>query len=125
MPETRRFPPPPSEDNMTPDRPTSLEEAQAMLRAAIPGIVKSMRQVATDTNTSATERLKAVELLMRVISGPVGRPAEQTDIDAGREAHTAVLEAVPLVEAIGRSHKSARLRSKALKLANRIDGLKG
>jgi hypothetical protein len=96
---------------------------QDMLIGSVPRIVESMGEMATRPKTSATNRLQAIEILLRIAVGPSGRPREQTDIVASADASTALSRAVPFLDEIVKSHTSARIRTRALKLAVRISNL--
>jgi hypothetical protein len=95
---------------------TYAEKMQTIIRPTIPAVVKSMGEVATNANTSATTRLKAIELLLRVAIGPSTRPSEPSDVVNGRNARTALSRALPFLEQIVTTHKSPRMRLKAAKL---------
>jgi hypothetical protein len=96
---------------------------QNILIGSVPRIVESMGEMATKPETSATNRLHAVEILLRIAPGPSGRPSEDTDIVAADNARTALSRAVPFLVEIVNSHTSARIRARARKLAGRIGNL--
>lgn len=87
-------------------------------------LVKNMSKVATDSHAAPRERLKAIELLVRVAVGPSKRPALDSDVVAGREALNALLDAPIYLRQIIRSTRSERVRSRVAELAIRIDNLK-
>jgi hypothetical protein len=99
---------------------TTHNELQTMIRATIPGTVKSMGEIATAAKASATNRLKAIELLLRVAWGPTNRPSEPSDVVNQRNARTALSRAEPFLQQIITSHKSRRIRAQAAKLADSI-----
>jgi len=63
---------------------------------ALPAIVKSMGKIATDANASATNRLEAMGILLRVVRGPNNCAA---DIATGRDAQIALSDAAPFLGA--------------------------
>jgi hypothetical protein len=95
-------------------------EVQKIMDDALPAIVKSMGKIATDANASATNRLEAMGILLRVVRGPNNCAA---DIAAGRDAQIALSDAAPLLEQIVKSHKSKRIRWRAAKLTSHISRL--
>jgi hypothetical protein len=95
-------------------------EVQKIMNDALPAIVKSMGKIATDANASATNRLEAIGILLRVVRGPNNCAA---DIVAARDARIALSEADPFLEQIFESHKSRRIRARATKLAGHISKL--
>lgn len=95
-------------------------EVQAALRRAIPGIVTSMGKDATDPETAPTKRMQAMDILLRVAVGPSGRPADEADAAAARDARGALSRALPLLEQAIKTSKSARIVSRASKLVERI-----
>ena len=48
-------------------------EVQKIMRDALPNIVKNMGKIAIDANASATNRLEAMGVLLRVVRGPNNR----------------------------------------------------
>jgi hypothetical protein len=94
-------------------------EVQKIMDDALPAIVKNMRKIATDANASATNRLEAIGVLLRVVRGPNNCTA---DIAAGRDAQVALSDAGPFLEQV-KSHKSKRIRARAIKLASHISKL--
>jgi hypothetical protein len=95
-------------------------EVQKIMDDALPAIVKNMRKIATDANASATNRLEAIGVLLRVVRGPNNCTA---DIAAGRDAQVALSDAGPFLEQIVKSHKSKLIRARAIKLASHISKL--
>jgi len=95
-------------------------EVQKIMDDALPAIVKSMGKIATDANASATNRLEAMGILLRVVRGPNNCAA---DIAAGRDAQIALSDAAPFLEQIVKSHKSKRIRWRAAKLTSHISRL--
>ena len=95
-------------------------EVQKIMRDALPSIVKNMGKIATDTNASATHRLKAMGVLLRVVRGLNNCAA---DIATSRDARIALSDAAPFLEQIAKSHKSKRIRVRATKLASHISKL--
>jgi hypothetical protein len=95
-------------------------EVQKIMDDALPAIVKSMAKIATDANASATNRLEAMGILLRVVRGPNNCAA---DIAAGRDAQIALSDAAPFLEQIVKSHKSKRIRWRAAKLTSHISRL--
>jgi hypothetical protein len=95
-------------------------EVQKIMDDALPAIVKSMGKIATDANASATNRLEAMGILLRVVRGPNNCAA---DIAAGRDAQIALSDAAAFLEQIAKSHKSKRIRWRAAKLTNHISRL--
>lgn len=87
-------------------------------------LVKNMSKVATDSRAASRERLKAMELLLRVAVGPSKRPALDSDVVAGRKALNALSHAPIYLRQIITSTRSERIRSRAAELAIRIDNLK-
>ena len=81
-------------------------EVQKIMRDALPGVVKSMGKIATDANASATKRLEAMGVLLRVVRGPNHRAADSAEIAAGHDARIALSDAAPFLEQIVKSHKS-------------------
>jgi hypothetical protein len=66
-----------------------------------------------DPKTSATNRLKYVEMAIRLFYGPIGRPETESDSKNARDAATMLRKVVPELEKIRREHRSERLRWKA------------
>jgi hypothetical protein len=98
-------------------------DVQKIMRDALPGVVKSMGKIATDANASATKRLEAMGVLLRVVRGPNHRAADSAEIAAGHDARVALSDAAPFLEQIVKSHKSKRVRSRAAKLTSHISKL--
>ena len=95
-------------------------EVQKIMDDALPAIVKSMGKIATDANASATNRLEAMGILLRVVRGPNNCAA---DIPAGRDAQIALSDAAPFLKQIVRSHKSKHIRARATTLTRHISKL--
>jgi hypothetical protein len=87
-------------------------------------MVKSMSKIATDPNAEETQRLTAMELLVRVATGPSNRVADDMDIIAGHDARNAILAAAPFLQQIIKSTESRQILSRALELAVRFRRLK-
>jgi hypothetical protein len=102
---------------------TIEEEVQKIFREALPGAVKSLGEIAADPNASATNRLHAIGLLLHFAVGPGDRPAHPLEIVAAHDARAVLSNAVPFLEQAAKSHKSARIRLRAAKLANLIGKL--
>jgi hypothetical protein len=90
---------------------TTDREVQARLQALRLEAFKACCKMVTEPNTAATNRLKGVELLLRVARGPSEPSA--------REARTALALSVPFLDQIAKSHTSERIRSRATRLADR------
>jgi hypothetical protein len=95
-------------------------EVQKIMRDALPNIVKNMGKIAIDANASATNRLEAMRVLLRVVRGPNNCAA---DIVASRDARIALSDSAPFLEQIVKSHESKRIRARATKLAKHISKL--
>jgi aspartokinase-like uncharacterized kinase len=67
-------------------------EVQKIMRDALPNIVKNMGKIAIDANASATNRLEAMRVLLRVVRGPNNCAA---DIVASRDARIALSDSAP------------------------------
>jgi hypothetical protein len=94
------------------------------VRAELSVLVKNMSKVATDSDAAPRERLKAIELMLRIAIGPSKRPALDSDVVAGRNALNALSDATICLRQIITSTKSERVRSRAAELAIRIANLK-
>jgi hypothetical protein len=81
-------------------------EVQKIMDDALPAIVKSMGKIATDANASATNRLEAMGILLRVVRGPNNCAA---DIAAGRDAQIALSDAAPFLEQIANPNYAAQV----------------
>jgi len=90
-------------------------QVQAMLQEAIPLAIDSLSKTAISPKTSPTERLKSIELLLRVAN---------SDSSFGSNARSVLSEAVPFLEKIIKSHPSRRVLLGAIKEALRIAKLK-
>jgi hypothetical protein len=90
---------------------------KAALRADRLAVVKNMSKVASDPNAAAIERLRAMELLLRIAMGPSNRPADDVDVVAAREARNALSNASLSLEQIIRSRRPGRTRARAVKFA--------
>ena len=84
---------------------------------ALPAMVKRMSEIATDPNAKVTQRLTAMELLVRVATGPSNRVADDMDIVAANDARKALLAATPFLQQIIKSTESRDVLSRALELA--------
>ena len=71
-------------------------EVQKIMRDALPNIVKNMGKIAIDANASATNRLEAMGVLLRVVRGPNNCA---TDIAASRDARIALCGCRPFLGA--------------------------
>ncbi len=98
-------------------------QIKAALRADRLGVIKAISKVASDPKAATRERLKAMELLMYLATGPSDRPAEDVDVIAAREARSALSNASAFLEEIIKSRRSGRVRMWATGLARRIDGI--
>jgi len=107
-----------SDQPMTPKR-----DIQAVLRTNLPVVVKNMSKVANDSNAAQRERLKAIELLLRVAMGPSDRAADDTDVVAARDARNALSDTAIYLEQVINSTKSKRIRLRAVELANGVGKL--
>jgi hypothetical protein len=58
------------------------DEIHALLQAAIPDTAAAMTKLATSPTASATNHLKAAELLLRIVQGPSTRTPTSSDVDA-------------------------------------------
>jgi hypothetical protein len=94
------------------------------VRTNLPVLVKNISKVASDVNAASRERIKAIELLLRIAVGPSKRPALDIDVVAGRNALSALLDAPIYLRQIITSARSERVRSKITELAIRIEKLK-
>ena len=90
---------------------------------ALPAMVERMSEIATDPNAEETQRLTAMELLVRVATGPSNRVADDMDNVAGRDARNALSAATPFLQQIIKSTESRHILSRALELAVRFRGL--
>jgi hypothetical protein len=86
-----------------------------ILSEAIPRVVETACEIATRSDVSATVRLKAVRLLLR-IAGNDGRISPEDSAAVQR----ALLRAKPLLDRIARGSNSASMRSQAARLCDRI-----
>jgi hypothetical protein len=89
-------------------------DIRSMGHDAIPGVVKSMGRIAIDAKAKRTNRLKAIEILLRVADG---------DHPAGVEARKALTRVGPFLEDVIKSEDGKRNNLKAVKLAERIADL--
>lgn len=99
---------------------TTEAEFQAVLEDLLPTAVKALKDIAIGPKTSATNRLKVIEMLLRVARAPSRPRASQAYVAAAREARTALPEALSFLKEIIKTHKSERIRSRATKLAAQI-----
>lgn len=95
---------------------TSNTEIHELLRDAIPKATDAMAKLATTPDTSATNRLKAMKLLLRVVAGPVGRRSDERDRKAAHAARAALAKALPLLNEIALTHRSKAIRGQATKM---------
>jgi hypothetical protein len=94
---------------------------KAALRADRLAVVKNVSKVARDPNAITRERLRAMELLLNIATGPSNRPADDVDVVAARSARDALSDAFPCLEQIIKTRRSGRVRARAAKLARLID----
>ena len=100
---------------------TSEDEIQAIFRSAWPEIVAAMRDLAADPDASVNVRFKAIEHLLRIAEAPVTAQADQREMDAKRDARTALFNAEASLKSLailGGDH------ARAARLAARIDDLR-
>ncbi len=98
-------------------------DTRAKLQAILDVAVKGMSERATGAATSTTQRLAAIDGLMRVAEGPKKRPSDPTDIARGHDARAALSRAAPFLQQMATSHTTARVRARAAKLVIRIGQL--
>lgn len=89
------------------------DELQKAWRGLIEKLPTAIQHGISDPKTSATSRLKYVEMAIRLFFGPIGRPETEIDSKNAREAATMLRKVVPELEKIRREHRSERLRRKA------------
>lgn len=99
-------------------------DIKAALRADRLGVIKNISKVASDPKAATRERLRAMQLLIYLATGPGDRPAEDVDSIAACEARNALSNASSSLEEIIKSRRSGRVRMWATGLARRIDGIK-
>jgi hypothetical protein len=88
-------------------------EVQRLLRKAIAAMPVTIESGALDPKTSATDRLKWVELAIKVFRGPGDRPATDDDLENERKAARILKAVVPALEKICNQHHSERIRNTA------------
>ena len=91
-------------------------DVKAALRADRLAVVKNMSKVAGDPTAAAIERLRAMELLVRIAMGPSNRPADDVDVVAARDARNALSNASLSLEQVIRSRRPGGTRARAVKL---------
>jgi hypothetical protein len=89
------------------------DELQKAWRGLIEKLPTAIQHGLSDPKTSATNRLKYVEMAVRLFFGPIGRPETAIDSKNAREAATMLRNVVPELEKIRREHPSQRLQRKA------------
>jgi hypothetical protein len=92
------------------------DEMQERLRDLLPAAVASSAKTATNPKTAATNRLKSIELLLRIVRGPTTRVGDYRDAANADAAHKALVRAAPFLDQIAKTHPSNRVRSRAGKL---------
>lgn len=94
---------------------TNAEQLREMALAAVPTVVKNMGQMAIGPKTSATNRLKATELLLRVA---------RSKHASARDARAALSKAVPALRKVAATHNSVGICAKANRLIAAIAALR-
>lgn len=88
-------------------------------RDVLPGLIESLRRLATDSTASILNRFEAIDLLLRFAIGPRYRPADSIDVDASRHAITALSDAISfLYQAMTSNNNRAWIRLHAASLAS-------
>ena len=89
------------------------DELQKVWRGLIEKLPTAIEHSIFDPNTSAINRLKYVEMAIRLFYRPIGRPETEIDSKNARDAATMLRRVVPELEKIRSEHRSERLRRKA------------
>src|ERR1700756_4247486 len=89
------------------------DELQKASRGVVEKLPVTIREDMLDPMTSATNRLKYVDMAFQLFNGPVGRLATDLDTKNAREAAVMLREVVPELERIRDGHRSEKLRRKA------------
>jgi hypothetical protein len=89
----------------------------------LPGLIESLGRLATDSTASTLNRLEAIELLLRLATGPRNRPANSIDVVASRNARFALSDTAPFLDQTMTSNKRARIRLHAATLARLVSKL--
>jgi hypothetical protein len=89
------------------------QELQKALREALAGMPAAIVSGVLDPEVSAGDRLKWVEVAVRVFRAPNSRPITRLDIENKRNVATILKAAVPALEKIRQEHQSERLSKTA------------
>jgi len=85
---------------------------QKMIREALPGIVKTIDKTANNPEAKPANRIKAVELLLRVALSPSNHPVNTAALKSNAEA--ALVRLVPFLTGVVKSNKHGRNYLKAV-----------
>ena len=88
------------------------DELQAKIRELTPKILDAMDEIMMSETASATERLRAVQMLIR--AAVPGGPAADT-------ARQALKKAGPVLASVAKAHKSAKIKARAQRLAQQVN----
>jgi len=99
---------------------SNADEARKILMGALKDIPARVEAGILNPKVSATNKLKWVELALRLLQGPSGRPFGAVDIENQRKAAEILKSAVPVLKKIQKEHSSERTRGSAAKYLRRI-----
>jgi hypothetical protein len=83
----------------------------------------NMGGIAIEPKASATKRMQAIDILLRIAMGSNGHPFEAPEAVAGLDARTALSRAAPFLDEIAKSQASTRIRARAANLVARVRAL--
>jgi hypothetical protein len=86
-----------------------------------PALIESLRRLSTDPTASEYNRFEAIELLLRIATGPRFRPADGVDVAASHDARLALSAAASFLDRTMISNANrARVRLHAASLASLV-----
>ena len=92
----------------------------------LPGLIESLGRLATDSAAPIVNRFEAIDLLLRLATGPRYRPADSVDVAASRNARIALSDATPFLDQTMTSNSNrARIRLRAATLASLVSTVSG
>jgi hypothetical protein len=99
---------------------SNIDEARKILLGALKDMPAKVESGILNPKGSATNKLKWVELALRLLRGPTGRQFGDVDFENQRKAAQILKAAVPVLKKIHEEHSSERLRNSAAKYLRRI-----
>jgi hypothetical protein len=86
------------------------------MRDLLPQIADAAARTALDPKARVSRRLKAIESLVRIVQGPIGREPEHRDMVGQETARIALAAVTPFLDQVALSTGSDSARSKAREL---------